>query len=187
MNDKIRINNNIRSPSLRVITEEGENLGVLSLGEALKVAQERGLDLIEISPGATPPIAKVMDFGKFQYQSKKKHKAAKARTTETKSLQIKIGTGDHDLEIKARRASEFLAEGHRVKMELFLRGRAKYFDQKFLAERLARVLKFISVPYRTTGEPERSPKGLVVIIERDKNANKNQQSGEETPEGNQER
>ncbi len=170
MKDRIRINQQIRAPELRVIGESGDNFGVLSLSEALQKAQEVGLDLIEISPSAVPPVAKIMDFGKYQYLENKKAKTSKTKSqaTETKSIQVKIGTGDHDLEIKAGKVSEFLREGHRVKIELFLTGRSKYFDQKFLAERLERLLRFISENYKVATPVQRGPRGLSLIIERDK-------------------
>lgn len=111
-----------------------------------------------------------MDFGKFQYLENKKAKQArvKAHPTETKAIQVKIGTGDHDLEIKAGKVSEFLAAGHRVKVELYLRGRAKYFNQSFLTGRLERLLKFVTVNYRMASEPEKSAKGISAIIEKAK-------------------
>jgi len=113
-------------------------------------------------------VAKLMDFGKFQYQENKKTRQLKAKShaTETKSIQVKIGTGDHDLEIKANKVSEFLAAGHRVKIELYLRGRAKYFNHQFLRSRLERLLKFVRVNYRLAGEPEKTMKGIGVVIER---------------------
>ena len=153
---------------MRVIGENGENLGILSLTEALQQAHAAGVDLIEISPNAVPPIAKLMDYGKFQYTENKKLKAAKAKskTTETKNVQVKIGTGDNDLNLKAKKASEWLKEGHRVKIELFLIGRSKYMDEKFLKERLARVLALITEEYKVTEEPKRGLKGWTTIIER---------------------
>ncbi|MEK7553019.1 MAG: translation initiation factor IF-3 [Patescibacteria group bacterium] len=165
---KIRINRAITAPTLRLVDEAGSNLGVLSLAEALARAEADGIDLIEISPTANPPVAKLMDFGKFQYLENKRDRQirAKAHPTETKSIQIKVGTGDHDLEIKANKVSEFLEAGHRVRIELYLRGRTKYFDQQFLKSRLERLLKFIRVNYRAAGEPEKSAKGISVIIER---------------------
>ena len=165
-----RINNQIRAHELRVIDSEGQNLGVLSIKEALELAQNKGLDLIEISPNANPPIAKVMDFGKYQYEVNKKLKKAKAgaKPTETKSIQIKIGTGDHDLELKAKTASKWLKEGHRIKVELFLSGRTKYMDEKFLRERLDRVLHFITEDYKVSDSYKRNPKGLVITIEKTK-------------------
>lgn len=165
-----RINNQIRVRELRVLDNEGQNLGILSIKEALELAQSKGLDLIEISPNAVPPIGKIMDFGKYQYEISKKLKKAKAgsRPTETKSIQIKIGTGDHDLELKAKTASKWLKEGHRIKVELFLAGRTKYMDEKFLRERLDRVLHLITEEYKVSDSYKRSPKGLFITIEKTK-------------------
>lgn len=165
---KTKINHQIRAKELRVLTDSGENLGVLSLSEALAKATEYGLDLIEISPTAIPPVAKIMDYGKFQYQQNKKQKENKARAhvTDTKSLQIKIGTSEHDLELKAKMASGWLKEGHRVKINLFLVGRSKYAQMDFKKERLNRLLSLISEEYRMSGEPQNTPKGLTVILER---------------------
>ncbi len=165
-----RINNQIRAKELRVIDSEGQNLGVLSIKDALELAQNKGLDLIEISPNANPPIAKIMDFGKYQYEVNKKLKKAKAgsKPTETKSIQIKIGTGNHDLELKAKTASKWLREGHRIKVELFLAGRTKYMDEKFLRERLDRILHLITENYKVSDSYKRNPKGLVITIERTK-------------------
>ena len=164
--EKVRINNQIRARELRVIDEEVGNLGTLLFEDALARAREKGLDLIEISPNAVPPVAKIMDFGKFQYEQKKKQQKTRTKTTETKSLQIKIGTGEHDLELKARKASEFLKEGHRVKIDLFLRGRAKYMEKGFLEDRLNRVLHLITEEFKVADAPKRSPKGLSMIIEK---------------------
>ena len=165
-----RINNQIRAKELRVIDSEGQNLGVLSIKEALELAQSKGLDLIEIAPNAIPPIAKVMDFGKYQYEVNKKLKKAKAgsKPTETKSIQIKIGTGNHDLGLKAKTASKWLKEGHRIKVELFLAGRTKYMDEKFLRGRLDRILYLITENYKVSDSYKRNPKGLVITIERAK-------------------
>ena len=165
---KIKINHQIHAKELRVITDTGEALGVLSLSDALKKAEEFGLDLIEISPSAIPPVAKIMDFGKFQYQQSKKQKETKARAhvTETKSLQVKIGTSEHDLELKAKNASKWLKEGHRVKIALFLVGRSKYSEMEFKMERLNRILSLISEEYRISGEPVKGPKGISIILER---------------------
>jgi translation initiation factor IF-3 len=170
----IRINNLIRARELRVLSSDGENFGLLKTAEALKIARERDQDLIEISPNANPPVAKIMDFGKYQYDLKKKQKEAKAQargSVETKNIQVKPATGTHDLELKSKTISKWLAEGHRVKLDLFLRGRAKYMDKEFLATRLDRVLAYLTVPYKIADPAKNSPKGLSIVIERDK-ANK---------------
>ena len=165
---KIRINNQIRVPEIRVIADEGESLGVMSPQEAIKIAESRGLDLLEISPRAVPPVAKITDYGKFQYELKKKAKLAKAKAhiTETKILQVKIATGEHDLALKAKRATEWLEQGHRVKIDLYLVGRAKYSDDKFKRERLERILKLITHEYKIADSPKRSPKGYTVVLEK---------------------
>lgn len=165
-----RINNQIRAKELRVLDSENKNLGLLSIKDALELAQSKDLDLIEISPNSNPPIGKIMNFGKYQYEASKKLKKSRAgaKPTETKSIQIKIGTGDHDLELKAKTASKWLKEGHRIKIELFLAGRAKYLDQKFLKERLDRVLHLITEDYKIADAYRKGPKGLMTTIERAK-------------------
>ncbi len=168
MSNRTRINQEIRAQELRVIGAKGENLGVLPFARALAAAEEQGLDLIEISPNAMPPVAKIMDFGKFQYLENKKASQARANAhrTETKNIQIKIGTGEHDLELKAKKVSEFLVEGHRVKVDLFLPGRAKYLNPEFLKGRVERILQLLTVEYKIADEPKKSPKGMSLIIER---------------------
>jgi translation initiation factor IF-3 len=128
--ERVRINQAIKAKELRVIGAQGENLGVLSIIDALKAAEAENLDLIEISPTAVPPVGKIMDYGKYQYELKKKAKDVKSKShvTETKAVQVKIGTGEHDLNLKAKRAAEWLTEGHRVKVDLFLWGRYKYME-----------------------------------------------------------
>ncbi len=165
-----RINNQIQAREVRVISNEGVNLGVLSIKEALSQAESLGLDLIEISPNANPPIVKIAEYGKFKYEQNKKQKKAKAgaKTTETKSIQIKIGTGDNDLALKARKASLWLKEGHRIKIELFLKGRSKYMPEQFLKERLDRVLRLITESYKIAEDYKKSPKGPTITIEKDK-------------------
>jgi translation initiation factor IF-3 len=166
----IAINDSIRAKEMRVISDAGDNFGVLSKKEALEKAEELGMDLIEISPDAKPPVAKIMDYGKFQYDQKKKLKAqkAKAHNVEVKSVQVKLATNENDLNIKAKRASKWLGEGHRVKVELFLPGRSKYLEKDFLHGRLDRILKLLSVEYKVAEEAKKSPKGLTMIIEKSK-------------------
>ena len=168
LKDKIRINLAIRAPELRVIGANGENYGVISRAEAQRHAEEANLDLIEISPNAVPPVAKIMDYGKYQYETAKKAREMKAKshTTETKSVQVKIGTGEHDLALKARRAADWLTEGHRVKVDLFLWGRYKGMEESFLKERLERFLKLIPAEYKVADPIKRSPKGFTATVER---------------------
>lgn len=166
--NKTRVNHQIKVPELRVITVDGENLGVITTQKALEEAKKRNLDLIEISPNANPPVAKIMEYGKYLYELKKREKVARANTkvSDLKSIQIKIGTGDHDLNLKAKKVSEWLNEGDRVKIDLFLSGRAKFMDKKFLRERLDRILKLITVEHKVPGEPIQGPKGLTITVEK---------------------
>ena len=163
------MNESIRAREVRTLGPEGENFGVLPTKEALEKAQEMGLDLIEISPNAKPPVAKITDYGKYKYEQKKKDKEvkAKAHVTETKETQVKIGTSERDMQIKASKSAVWLREGHRVKVDLFLWGRYKYMDFKFLKERLERFLAIIPESYKIADEIKKSPKGLSVVIERD--------------------
>ena len=164
----IRINHQIQAPELRVILDDGTNLGVITKAEAIAKAMELGADLIEISPTALPPVAKIMDYGKFQYAESKKAKASKAKVhqVELKNIQVKVGTGDHDLEMKAKKASQWLSLGHRVKIDLFLPGRTKYLDQNFLKERMERLFKLLSVNFKIGSPATKSPKGMTAIIEK---------------------
>lgn len=165
-----KINNQIRAKELRIIDDEGTNLGVMSWGDAIKLAHDKGLDLIEISPNALPPIAKITDYGKFQYEKNKKQKKMKSgiKTTETKSVQIKIATGENDLALKAKKTSEWLKEGHRVRVELFLAGRAKYMQEAFLKERLERILNLLTEKYKISEPYKKNPKGVAITIEKEK-------------------
>lgn len=167
-NSTVKINNQITAPKLLVVDKNGTKLGVLSLNEALKKAEEAELDLVEIAPDTEPPVAKIMSYGKYQYDQKKKAQKVKtkAHSVETKAIQIKPSTGEHDLGLKAKKISEWLKKGNRVRVELFLRGRSKYMEKDFLEKRLQRVLDHVVEPYKVADGPKKSPKGLAVIIER---------------------
>ena len=167
---KIRINNQIDSEEVRVIGPSGENFDVMKTSEALQKAKSLELDLIELVANATPPVVKIMDFGKWQYEEQKKVRKAmsKVRETEIRGVRVNLGTGDHDLQMKAKKISEFLKEGDRVKVDMVLRGREKYLEAGFLSERLNRILKFLTEEYRVAQEPKKGPRGINIIIERKK-------------------
>lgn len=122
---RTRINKYIRVPQVRVLTAEGENLGVLNTYDALKQAQDAGLDLVEINPKAQPPVCKIMDYGKFKYEEKKKAQATKKnqQNQELKELTFRPNTDENDLKHKLEQAKEFLEEGDRVKFTIRFRGR----------------------------------------------------------------
>ena len=112
-------------PEVRCIDAAGEQIGIISTRDALRKATEAGLDLVEISPNAHPPVCRIMDYGKFKYEVEKKERQAKKHQTQTKVKEIKFhaNVGDHDYETKLRHATDFLNEGHRVKFSLYFRGR----------------------------------------------------------------
>lgn len=120
-----RLNHQIRAQSLRVIDEDGQQLGVLSKNEALRMAEDQGLDLVEISPNADPPVAKIVDWGKYNYQRTKQLQKNKkhAKTLEVKQMRFGLKISDHDLGVKLRKVTEFLDAGHKVKIAVFYRGR----------------------------------------------------------------
>jgi len=167
---KPKINNEIRAIEVRLIDEEQGNLGVVKTTDALEMAQKKGLDLIEISPKAKPPIAKIMDFGKFLYKEKRKAReiSKQSREMEMKSVRVHLGTSEHDLSLKARNASKFLKEGHRVRLELFLKGREKYLDKEFLKERLLRVVNLVSESYKILQDIKKGPRGIFIVVEKSK-------------------
>jgi len=192
LQQKERINRQIRVRELQLIGPEGENLGLVPLERAWAIAEEKGLDLVEIGPKAIPPVAKILDYGKFLYEKRKAAKGhAKGHVSEVKAIQITIGTGTHDLERKAREGSEWLREGHRVKVTLFLKGRAKYLGENFHRERIERALHFFSEPYKVVEGPKRGPRGMMMVIERDRQIktakdNENEQVIRKENPGNQE-
>lgn len=124
-NDGPRINREIKAKEVRLINYNGENVGVVSLAEALKIAQEIGLDLIEISPQVTPPVCKVLDYGKYKYEMQKKKNEAKKnqKVVSIKELKLRPMIDTHDYEVKVKQAKKFLAQGDKVKFTMRYKGR----------------------------------------------------------------
>lgn len=125
----VRINTRIRAREVRLINHEGVQVGVVPLYQALQMAEEVGLDLVEVSPQAVPPVCRIMDFGKFKYQKKKRVQEAKKRqiVVQLKEVKIRYRTEENDLKTKLRQAREFLEEGHKVKFLMFFKGREIQF------------------------------------------------------------
>lgn len=121
----MRVNREIRAPQVRVIDEEGQMLGVMTVPEAIRMAEDRGLDLLEIAPTATPPTCKIMDHGKWKYENKKKAAAARKKQVivQVKEIQIRPRTDQHDFDTKMRHARRFILEGDKVKVNLRFMGR----------------------------------------------------------------
>src|SRR3989338_8049704 len=152
-----RINHQIKVPEVRVINAQGEHVGVMSVSDALKIAEEEGLDLVEVSPTAKPPVAKIINYDKYRYQVEKEEQKKKkqAKRIEVKSIRLSVRIGQHDLETNASQADKFLQEGKKVKVELVLRGREKA-NVGFAFEQVNKYLQTISAAHTI----EQSPKKL---------------------------
>ena len=126
------INDRISAKSVRVISEKGEMLGVLETDRALQMAFDEGLDLVEVSPNASPPVCKIIDYGKYRYQIQKKQAEAKKKqkTFEVKEVKLRPGIEDHDYGVKLKSIQRFLSEGDKVKITLRFKGREMAYQQR---------------------------------------------------------
>jgi translation initiation factor IF-3 len=145
----VNINHNIRANEVRVIADDGEQLGILSLRDALEAAEARQLDLVEVSPNAQPPVCRIMDYGKYKYQQSKKQQEAKKKQVQVQVKEIKIRpkTDDHDIEFKVKNVRRFLEEGNKAKITLVFRGREITHQDvgRAVVERFASELSDIGV------------------------------------------
>ncbi|MBI4919726.1 translation initiation factor IF-3 [Candidatus Azambacteria bacterium] len=148
--------------------ESGQQIGVMSRDEALKLAKEKGLDLIEVAPMAKPPVARIMDYGKYAYREEKEMRKQKAKQKKDalKVIRLSLNTGLNDLKIKAEKAEAFLKEGLKVQVELVLKGRAKY--QKIFSDlgkqKIEEFLKLITIPTKIISELKKQPRGWNITI-----------------------
>ncbi len=159
----------IKISPVRVIDEFGEQIGVIETPEALRIAQERGLDLVEISPKTNPPVCKIIDWGKYQYiQSKKKNENKKGqKKTEVKGIRFRPSTGEGDLDFKAKQAKKFLEKGHKVKIQVILRGREKAFIEQ-AKEQIKGFIDKIEFPVKIEQEVKQQGNLLHMLISPDK-------------------
>jgi translation initiation factor IF-3 len=162
---KFLIDEQIKAEKVRVIDEEGKNLGVFLFEEALKLAREKNLNLILISEKANPPVCKIADYGKFFYSLRKKEKEKKKKETEVKGIRIGYNTSLHDLEIKANQAKKFLEKGHKVMIEMILRGRERELKD-FAKEKMEKFLEILNskIEIKIEGEIKFVPRGLITIV-----------------------
>lgn len=130
--DKQQINGDIRAKEVRVIDETGEMRGIMGIKEALEMAEEKNLDLVNVSPNAEPPVCKILDFGKYRYELQKKEKMAKKnqKTMQIKEVRLSTFIEEHDINVKASTACKFLKEGDKIKVSLRFRGRERDYTQK---------------------------------------------------------
>lgn len=160
-----RINEEIRVREVRVIDSDGNQLGILSSRDALRLAEEKQLDLVEISPAAKPPVCKIMDYGKYKYEQSKREKEAKKKQKiiSVKEVKLRPNIEDHDFEVKAKNAARFLKEGDKVKATIIFRGREIVHTQlgQKLLKRLAERVQDISQVER---QPKLEGKNMIMIL-----------------------
>ncbi|WP_311734964.1 MULTISPECIES: translation initiation factor IF-3 [Alloyangia] len=160
-----RVNDRIRAPEIRLIGAEGENLGVQTPARAMEMAEEAGLDLVEISPNAKPPVCKIMDFGKFKYEQQKRESEArkKQKTIEVKEVKFRPGTDTHDYDVKMRNVLKFLEGGDKVKITLRFRGR-EMAHQNLGRELLERVAEDVKEVGKVENMPKMEGRQMVMMI-----------------------
>jgi translation initiation factor IF-3 len=169
-NQKTIMNDTIRGNSFRVLDEENRNLGTMTRNEALEKARSEGKDLILTVETANPPICKIIDYGKWKYENKKKasEQKAKSNDTETKVLRISISIGEGDMLMKAKQGSEWLHDGHRVKVEMKLERRENYLDPKFLKEKLDKTLILFTENFTIAEPMKKVPNAIYIVLEKSK-------------------
>ena len=159
------MNDRIRAPEIRLIGPEGENIGVVSPARGLAIAEDAGLDLVEISPNATPPVCKIMDFGKFKYEQQKREAEArkKQKTIEVKEVKFRPGTDVHDYDVKMRNVVKFLEGGDKVKVTLRFRGR-EMAHQQLGMDLLNRVAADVAEIGKVENMPKLEGRQMVMMI-----------------------
>lgn len=162
---KFRANLQIKVPEVRVIGEEGEQLGVMPTADALKLAYEQELDLVEVAPNANPPVVKIVDIAKFRYQQQKAESQNRknAKKTEVKTLRLSVRISENDLNVRAKQAEKFLAEGNLVRVELRMRGREQAFVQ-IAEQQIAKFPTLIQIPFKTEIPVKRMGSVLMTVL-----------------------
>ncbi len=162
-------NNQIRAREIRLIDETGKQMGVVGLEEALRIARERNLDLIQVTEKVAPPVCKIGDYGKYLYREEKKNKATKKQKGgELKGLRLTFNISLHDLETRARQAEKFLKRGDKVRIELVLRGRERAL-QNFAREKINKFIEILKgiTPIKIEREIKKESRGLTMIISKE--------------------
>lgn len=160
-----RTNQQITAPEVRLLSEDGQNIGVVPTSEALRMALEKGLDLVEVSAKAVPPVARIIERGKFLYSLEKKERKLhkQQKTDDSKSMRLRLNTSPHDLELKAEQVDKFLKKGYKVQIELQLRGREKA-QESMAREKIKTFLTHIQEQYHVSQEPKKSMRGIQLQI-----------------------
>jgi translation initiation factor IF-3 len=164
-----RVNNQIRIREVRVIAPEGEQLGVMETRDAIRKAEEMGLDLVEVAPTARPPVCRIMDFGKYKYEMSKK--AAESRKHQTvivvKEVKLRPRTDDHDIDFKVKNIKRFLEEGDKVKVTIMFRGREMAHTEKG-REQIDRVVKELEGIASIEQSPQMEGRNMTMLLSKKK-------------------
>ncbi|NOX37202.1 MAG: translation initiation factor IF-3 [Calditrichaeota bacterium] len=163
--DIIRVNHQIRVPKVRLIDPEGKQLGIVPTSEALKKAEEFGLDLVEVAPNANPPVCRIMDFGKYKYEKSKKEKEGRKRqhVITVKEIRMRPKTEDHDLETKLRQARKFLEQKNKVKFTVIFRGRELIY-QDMGRQILEKVVDHLSDIAQPEGNIKMEGRRMILVM-----------------------
>ena len=163
--ETVGINWGIRAPEVRVINADGTQVGVVPLKEAVKLAEDQGLDLVEVAPNATPPVCRIMNYGKYKYQqSKRTHEARKNQTViQVKELKLRPRTEEHDFEFKLRHAKRFLEEGNKVKLSVLFRGREMAYPE-FGSQIIKRFIEGLKDLMVVEQSPRLEGRNMVAIL-----------------------
>ena len=164
-NNSVRINESIRARELRVIGQDGEQLGIVSRAEALKLAEEAGVDLVEISPNADPPVAKIVDGGKYQYQKMKEQQKNRKNSKQAELKQMRFGLkiGSGDLDIKLRKIRSFLEAGHKVRIQIFYRGR-EMAHKELGYELIDKIVALLDEDAILEQKPQMAGRNLSIVV-----------------------
>jgi translation initiation factor IF-3 len=165
INEKLRVNRQIRISPVRVINPDGEQAGIIPIEQALALAEEQGLDLVEVAPMARPPVCRIMDYGKFKYEEQRQAREARKRQhhVQIKEVKMRPGIEDHDFEFKTRHARRFLEEGNKVKLTMMFRGR-QMAHPEFGRQVLDRVSTLLQDVSKVEQHPQLEGRSMVMVL-----------------------
>jgi translation initiation factor IF-3 len=165
INDKLRVNRQIRISPVRVIAPDGEQIGIIPVERAMEIAEEQGLDLVEVAPMARPPVCRIMDYGKYKYEEQRQAREARKRQhhVQIKEVKMRPGIEDHDFDFKVRHARRFLEEGNKVKLTMMFRGR-QMAHPEFGRQVLDRVSSQLQDVSKVEQMPQLEGRSMVMVL-----------------------
>ena len=165
INERTRVNQQIRISPVRVVDPQGEQIGILPIERALEIAEEQGLDLVEVAPLARPPVCRIMDYGKFRYEEQRKAREArkKQHQVQLKEVKMRPGIEDHDFDFKLRHARRFLEEGNKVKITMMFRGR-QMAHPELVREVLDRVVTEVADVGKVESNPTMEARSMTMVL-----------------------